>query len=791
MVRSLRFTAAEREEMFRLLDFEVQEAVTARSDYLGHMRQSYNQYRNILPNKSRPWPGASNLSPPLTTRSCEQVIRRTVSHFTQQGEFIYLAPNSAATAEIGRAEKVENFLRWQAINELRYFDEIDAFIRNLVIGGTGFLQTGWISRERWVARSWVQGRSKLVVTERDGRMDPVYRENGERPRRQDPVEKMFKELFGSQGWEVISKESRGEEGSVEMFDVSFRDNRGIERLGEVEIDRDESYGDEIEVTAQYKTLVKDQPFLRNLQIENVLVTPGDHTIQDAPLVGVREWMSVDEVEHNLDTGVWYLEEDEKNDVMARLTTEDEMGNPKARKQPPGRYYHEEDQQKRDDDDYLGLETEHIRTAAIPVVRYTTEWDLRGEGEVQEAQIWVLPRERKVVRVHYDSVDNQSGMRNIVSRRYLPVRGEHYGLSLPQYIRSLQIELNAVHNQDMDAEAIRNNPIIFIDPSSHFDRDNVLYGPGDAVPVHNPRENVMVPTFSARDRNSIDRAQQLIAWGEDMTNIGSLAVGRSENRPNAQRTARGAQLLLGQTAASIEYQAESIAPGVVDTWKQIYAWNLANMSSGKEFRVHGTTEVQSFSGAEEFRGDYDFMFDVGRAIVNDEMRRILWTEFFQLIAPASNARPDQIQRPFYNLIVDMAKKFKVPSPQKYLPPVPEIQPDPLSPEHEHQLFMQGRPVSTHPADNVLEHLEKHALFLEQVMDPESNIVLSDAGLAFAQEHMMDTQRQAAQLQQATQGLGGRMGLGENPAIPSGPGQAPTTQPQVPMDLAAEETFQGGF
>jgi hypothetical protein len=422
----------------------------------------------------------------------------------------------------------------------------------------------------------------------------------------------------------------------------------------------------------------------------------------------------------------------------------------------GRYVDEEDEQQHDDDDFLGVETDHMSKDFIPVLHVFTEWDLRDDGELRDSHITMLPRHGVIPYVHYDSVGNRSGMRNVVHRNFLPVRNQFYGWSLPQLVRSLQIEINTIHNQDVDRDSIINNPVAFIDPSGNLDRDNVIMGPGEFITLMSPQENVMIPQYPPNNGEGLRRTAQLTGWMDELSTMGPPTSGQSEGRPNSQRTARGLQLLLSQTTQAVEYQAESISLAVVDLWKQIYSWSAAKIRPGTEFRVLGTNEVMAFETREEFRGDFDFIFEAGSAIMNDEFRR-----------------------------------FLIRNAEKYLPELPDITPDPVTPHQEHEMLLAGRPVQTHPRDPIQLHLEEHSEFGMAAMDPSNATVqLSPAGLKFFEQHMLETIRQfEAQQKAQANGLGGPFDFGTNPLVPSGPGTPPQVQPEAVTAGGGEQP--GGF
>lgn len=788
MARSLRIDRDTREDWAVLLTQEINEAKDARRGYLEQVAESYNQYRNILPAKSRPWPGCSNLQPPVTTGGVEKIVQRTVMQFLQGREYVHMRGLSDATSD--RARKVEAYHRWQAEAELDYARNIDLFQRSRTIAGTGVMLVDWARTKRTVCDVLTLGREIIVPEKRTkrGGDDPAlkYVQNGEPQKKGSAIDEILFELFGSVGVEVKGKDKMGVDGDLEFWDVLVED-RGQEYEARVTIDKSDELGDDIEVMAEIPRLVKDQPVIEVLNIENVIVAPGPHTIQDAPLVVVRDHVNVDFIEAQLDSDEWYLEGDERDELMAKLY--DASG--EVQKSLSER--DDEDVQLDDDDSFLNLDSTAARAKKVVRYRILTPWDIRQKDELVDAEIVMLPKYQLIVRAHYDSVNNRSGMRNLVSSNFLPVRDQFYGLSLPQFVKSVQQEINTIHNQHVDRNSIAGNPFGFIDPSVHMDRDNLVTPPGTWIPIPNPQQSVMIPQFQSAGGEDFALEQQLQSYAQDMLAVGPLQAGRSEGVPNAQRTWRGAQLLVGETSRALEYQAEMMRPAVVTVWKIIYAWNAANIREGKEFRILGTDEVQKWESREEFRGDYDFIFDIDRAVLNPEMERFLWTEYLQMYGPLMNAPPGTVQQGVLTYAIEDGKRRAIPNPQRFFQEGMNLDRMPLTPDQEHQILAMGHPVEMHPQDNVMEHAEKHLAMAVEQMNPDSRVPkFPPAGLRFFMAHVERTLKQMEQIGGLPQGFD----MGQAKVYQGQPGGAPGPQPpavagpEMPNQGPGVEVMGGG-
>jgi hypothetical protein len=255
-----------RTEWFKRIKIDLQDAQQARGQWFENYQVGYKQYRNVLPPKNFPWPDCANLAPPITTRSCEQLIRRIVMFYINNGEFVTLTANSALQEMQEKAQKVQSLLLWQGWNELDYFNFVDSFVREFVIGGSAFAITDWAFEEQIVADMLIPGRARLTTPKAGA--PPAYRVIGEPIRRQTPMKAIFDEIFGASSLEIqgspkkISEKTKG----IERYAVQFEE-KGRKKMAFVTVDRREELGDNIEVIAEVPRIVKNQPTIKPLTAE--------------------------------------------------------------------------------------------------------------------------------------------------------------------------------------------------------------------------------------------------------------------------------------------------------------------------------------------------------------------------------------------------------------------------------------------------------------------------------------------------------------------------------------------
>lgn len=789
MVRSLVMDPKWKKTCFDVLMQDLVDAQEARAEWWQDYVRSHENYRAIPPGaKNFPWVNCSNLIPPMTTNLVEDTVRRIVMYFVQNREYITLTGLKKSVDMLGAAKRVQTLLRWQGDVELDYLGFADAYVREFVTGGTAFGVTDWIHEETVVADSLVLGRDRLVQTRPAA--PPDYVRVGEPARRKAPIQTIFNEIFASQGFKHgVHKKLGSSSKAVDRYRVDYTDEKKRPKKALVTIDRSEHLGDEIEVVAEMLRTVKNQPTIRAMPAERVLVPPGDHTVHTAPLVGIKGWERWDVFKRKRAKGIYDVSDGEMAQLEQQFEGKDAQLD--TRIDRGGEDHADWEHLAADRQDaYLGVDSRRFLRRKIPIITCFLKYPIIASGEhkdrTPEAAITVLPKQGIVCRVQHATLDHKAGVckRPLVSHNFVRSRNEFYGASLPRLLEPLQEEMNAVRNMQIDALNVTTNPIVFVDHTAAFSRDNANYHPAAVIKVSNPGQNVMIPQWPSRLGEFGAQIGQLQAEAQALAN-------QSPSPPEisgSNRTARGAQMIITERNFNVVYDARMCGRSIEDLWQQVHSWNAAQMSPEKEIAIFGTDETaQPFViRREEVRGEYMFRFEAGSAVLNDAMRRDLFTEWFQLIAPIAQAPSEQVPLPLWRAAVKLGQDRGIKDAELYLPEALEQFGIPLSPDVEHEIFMMGRPVTVHPKDVDALHVQAHLRFM---MTPMLAKLPPEVQEAFAQ-HVLLHQRRVASANMAQQGagqasigdtgvtLGGRLALQGNPLVNAGQGQPASVQPQAP-------------
>lgn len=785
MPRSLRIAPRKKEEWAKRIADDLASWVESRSDWMEDYARGMRTIRMIPDGeKDQPWPNCSNIVTPITHMQYEQSVRRLTMYMVGNREYVTLVPNSKAVEISEAAEAAEGLLRWQAENPMDYWNYVDDFVRDFCGSGTAIGMGGWIRVRQMVAEALVLGRDRLVETS-PGSGSPKWVPMGERATRKWKFEDIAKEVFSQQNVQIgESHVIKGTPKDLEIRQVLYRESGKPWQKARITIDRDEALGDEIEVVCERYRIVHNEPFLKAIRPDRVLVPPGDDNIQTAEAVCVKSWVSWEYVQKQMGEfghrKTWDLTTDqmrEIQDVMVDMTDAAFTQTYHAAAQENGEYYDELMVQD-ETDEYVGVDSTVSRVRKVPMFEITRRWPiLKDSDEPCEARMIFLPTFGMIPWVHHEGAVGLADQRSFVSHQFEKNRGQFYGTSLARSMESVQELADAFSNMEADTASITTAPVLFAGLTTILPRDNQAYYPGAVIRSGDKPE---VANWPSRVGEFEAIQSRLAAWAQMVGRQSETSVGLDPNHPQQNRTARGAMINLSERGFNVAYDGESLVRPITRGFKIVHAYDAMYLPEGFEYRILGTDEVRT-TGRSKIRGDFDFRFEVGQATQNDEMRRQNFREFAQIIAPFAMAMPEQVPRPAHNLMEDMGKRFGIRNVSRYMPEIVDGIGESIAPEIEHQFFLHGRPVVVHPNDVDSHHIEAHMAW---VQTPEFE-AMDRRMVPWFKKHVLEHMKRMESGRSAAQTAAGRtgvqmagplaMGAGRNPAVPAGPGQPPVGEP----------------
>lgn len=120
----------------------------------------------------------------------------------------------------------------------------------------------------------------------------------------------------------------------------------------------------------------------------------------------------------------------------------------------------------------------------------------------------------------------------------------YGISLPELMRGLAKELDAIHNQRIDAGTVSIAPFGWYRAGSSFDPDKIAIEPGLFFPVDDIKD-VQLAQFPSNFVASYQEENIIIGYIEKLTATSAYQMGRESDVVKSRATATGTMALISQ------------------------------------------------------------------------------------------------------------------------------------------------------------------------------------------------------------------------------------------------------
>jgi hypothetical protein len=364
-------------------------------------------------------------------------------------------------------------------------------------------------------------------------------------------------------------------------------------------------------------------------------------------------------------------------------------------------------------------------------------------------------------------------------------GEYWSPGMAEMLIDLEDELRVNHNQATESAQLANQPLVFYRPASGFNPETFRVEPGMAVPVDNPSTDVKVIDITANLATAEWKEQVVLGYGEKLTGLSDMQLGRQSDRPNAPRTATQTVKLLEEGNVRISLDTKVLQEDMREVLTHF--WELEYEFSQEEtfFRVteddaNGLFPVND-GGAmltyEDRDGRYDFRLQFANSVWSKEVKKQQALARYQL--DLQNPLIVQNPRALWQVTKDAHESLGDPNFADLVPEPP--QPDlPVNPKEEWTRMLEGEDVHVNPLDNDQLHLIRHMQDLKkaeqepQAVDPDSIQKL----VAHYRQHIMQLQQkkiQQAIVEQAVSAAAQLASGGGPLAFPNGLFGNPPTQP----------------
>jgi len=388
-------------------------------------------------------------------------------------------------------------------------------------------------------------------------------------------------------------------------------------------------------------------------------------------------------------------------------------------------------------------------------------------------------------------------------------GSYWSPGMAEMLIDLEDELRVNQNQATEAGQLAMNPPVFYRPASGFNPDTFKIQPGLAVPSDNPGQDVKQLEIRADMAMAQWKEQATLAYGEKLTGMSDLQMGRQSDRPNAPRTAQQTVSLLEEGNVRISLDSKVLREDM--TTVLAHFWDLEYMFSSGEtfFRVteddaDGAFPVKdggSMLTLQDRDGRYDFRLQFANSLYSREADKEKTLARYQLDLqnPLIVQDPQalwEVTNQAHEALGDEDFASIVPRP-----PAPDMTVDP---KVEFVRLLHGEDIHVNPIDNDLVHMIRHMKDIKKSeadpshADPEALKEL----IAHYKDHILQLQQKriqqaiveqaitaAQQIAQQGQGDAKAVGGAQPLQMPQGLFGGPPSQPPGNPEAAGPQLYSG--
>jgi len=627
-------------------------------------------YLGILPAKTQPWKGSSNLHIPITTVSTEEMHTGLMGLVDQGNNLVTMVPTEAG--DVGRVKGVEVFCNHALYRQMKVHPKLDRLAHKTVMYGRCPALVLWVRKRRRVRECW-----PVPISELGGRKDPVT-----------VAQYHFKDQF--------TEVSRFDKDRSVAF-VKYED-RGTRREATVtvlrDVDRSYPVDDEIEYEVDQWDTVYNAPSLEIPDIGDVLVSADGITPAESSMKYYNEWPNLADVLEKADAGFWTISNKLRSQLLKAHRAQDTA-----------------DQSFRSEQNTtVSRQAPDVESARrryrYHIQKIFLDYDLDRDGHPEKIIVTTLidqGTKRHLLRVDYHESIFPHGKEAIINSDFIFVDEEPTCLGVPAFVAALQAEANTLWNQTNDRNSILTNPWFLYRTGSTLTPQIYNLKPGEGVPVDDPSSVVFprMPVSTAADSANFG---QIMAFAQRMIPSSDVQRGNLPNRATASGMAMAlqqGQQAIGKFLRRFGWTLEDI----VDSSMQLYG---AFGDPELEFRVSGTQEIHNMS-RNDLRQGYDVQIITSALLANKELVRSAAFMRYQLFQQNPILQSLAVQR---QLVEDVLEATDYKAPAKITGHLPaESASGPRTPEQETVMLVQGIPWPPRADDNHEIHIEGHMQSLQ--------------------------------------------------------------------------------
>jgi hypothetical protein len=375
---------------------------------------------------------------------------------------------------------------------------------------------------------------------------------------------------------------------------------------------------ELEEREVVKTIKRfDGPIVEKLELEDFM-TIGSSDPQEADKIFHRSFMTADQLWQLADQGAFNKDAvktaiESGADTMYTDTT---TQNKQLQRQRSGMT----DVQSK------------VQTDRYEILEVYLKVDVDGSGIGSDVIVWVHKDSRALLRATYLYRTSKTGVKPFHVAEFHRRTGDQEPIGLAELLYSLNKEVDALNNMNVDIGILTSMPLGFYRPSSAMEQEAIPIEPGALIPVDNPSQDIVFPNLGNRTAFGFNEISFLTNYVERLTSTSDLTFGAMTGAQGPTRSATGVRALMGESNSNLDVYLRRLNRPWQSMLKYVLTQLQGRVDSGFEFRVTGGDGKgywEQIKSREELQGDYDFELDSNSANSNHQIQLDVANQIYQL------------------------------------------------------------------------------------------------------------------------------------------------------------------
>jgi len=435
--------------------------------------------------------------------------------------------------------------------------------------------------------------------------------------------------------------------------------------------------------------ILDRPTTDHVGALDLVLPYRTKTLETARRIVHRLWLHYDELQRNNEKGLYanfnkVKEEAEATDDSPTKQTSDEAQG-------------EEKPIDSKDAPHLVLERH-------------SDYDL---GDKVKPYIFTVDRDSDTLLRATSRVFKGKTLNLFIDYHFIPNPDGFYSFGFGHFLEVLIEMANTAFNQIFDSGRLTNQPFGFYGRRAGIKERTIKLKPGIMKEVEDAKQ-IFFPNMQRVDQVLFQILGIIQQHVEQFTSTSDYLSGR-ESRGTKTPTAHGTLAIIEQGLVTFAVMTKRIFRSLRKELRLLMNLNHLYLPDSKEYRVMGAEDKIAFSDikAEDFDGVYDVIPIGDPSYASKGTRRQEATELYQILMgnPLIIGNPEtgegMNRRAIYEITSDLIDAYDKKNKSKILPELPE---DPVTPEMENAMFMQGDYKSPVSGENHQQHMPIHMNFI---------------------------------------------------------------------------------